>query len=118
MSYVVHETVEEIKFKKEYYPLIHDGLKTQTLRLARKRLDVREDDICTAIFPGISEQLRIKINKIGYKQFKSITLEDALAEGFNSITDLKSELISIYPTINAFDRLYYYKFELVEENIL
>lgn len=110
----VNETQEEVKFKKEYFPLIRDGIKTQTLRLARKRLDVREGDIVTAVFPGISETLKIHIHKIGYKQFKSITLEDAVREGFESVTDLKNELMKIYPLINKFDRLYYYRFELIK----
>lgn len=69
--------------------------------------------IVTAIFPGISETLKIHIHKIGYKQFKSINLEDALREGFESVTDLKNELIRIYPLINKFDRLYYYQFEVI-----
>ena len=113
MNYSVNETQEEVKFKKEYYSLIKDGVKTQTLRLARKRLDVQEGSIVTAVFPGISETLKIHIHKIGYKQFKSITLEDAVREGFESITDLKNELMKIYPLINKFDRLYYYQFEVI-----
>ena len=28
-----------IKFKKEFHPLIRDGIKTQTLRIPQKRLD-------------------------------------------------------------------------------
>ena len=60
-SYVVHDADNEIKFNKEFYPLIRDGIKTQTLRLARKRLDVTEGDIVTAVFPGIVETLKIKI---------------------------------------------------------
>lgn len=113
MVYVIHEVVGDVKFKKEYYPLIRDGLKTQTLRIARKRLDVREGDFVNAIFPGIPEKFIIQINKIGYKQFKSITLDDAKREGFDSIADLKNELLKIYPLINRFDRLYYYQFEVV-----
>ena len=113
MNYSVDEPQEEIKFDKKYFKLIKNGSKTQTLRLARKRLDVQEDSIVKAIFPGIPETLKIHIHKIGYKQFKSITLEDALCEGFESITDLKNELIRIYPLINKFDRLYYYQFEVI-----
>ena len=114
MSYTVHEPQEEVKFHKKYYPLIRDGVKTQTLRLARKRLDLQEGDIVKAIFPGIIETLNIKILKIGYKQFKSIQPDDAVREGYNQLTDLKNELIKIYPTINKFDRLYYYQFQVVE----
>ena len=113
MNYSVNETQEEIKFHKKYYSLIRDGVKTQTLRLAHKRLDVHEGDIVTVVFPGIDETLKIHIHKIGYKQFKSITLEDALCEGFENLSDLKNELLSIYPLMNKFDRLYYYKFEVI-----
>lgn len=113
MEYSVHEPQSEVKFHKKYYPLIKDGVKTQTLRLARKRLDVQEGDIVTAIFPGMDETVNIKIVKIGYKQFKSVTLEDALHEGYDNLADLKNDLISIYPLINKFDRLYYYQFQVI-----
>lgn len=113
-NYAVHEAIDEIKFNKKYYPLIRDGYKTQTMRLARKRLDVREGDIVNAVFPGLDEKVKIQIHKIGYKQFKSINLVDAEREGYDSITDLKNDLLKIYPLISKFDRLYYYIFEKVE----
>ena len=113
-DYAVHEAIDEIKFNKKYYPLIRDGYKTQTMRLARKRLDVREGDIVHAVFPGLDEKVKIQIQKIGYKQFKSINLVDAEREGYDSITVLKNDLLKIYPSINQFDRLYYYIFEKVE----
>ena len=105
MSYVVHEKQKEIKFLKEYYPLIRDGVKRQTMRLASKRLDVNEDDVVTAIFPGLDDTLKIKITKIGYRQFKHIRLEDAVMEGYDSISDLKNDLLKIYPNMNSWDRL-------------
>lgn len=113
LSYVVHEPVGEVKFLRKYYPLIRDGVKTQTLRLARKRLDVREGDIVSAIFPGSEDVLNIKILKIGYKQFKSLTLDDAKREGYNCLAALKNDLYKIYPMINQFDRLYYYQFMVI-----
>lgn len=112
-NYAVHEVTDEVKFNKKYYPLIRDGYKTQTMRLARKRLDVREGDIVHAVFPGLDEKVKIQIQKIGYKQFKSINKNDAEREGYNSISDLKNDLIKIYPTITRFDRLYYYHFQKV-----
>lgn len=102
-----------VKFNKQYYPLIRDGVKTQTMRLARKRLDVQENDVVMAVFPGIEETLKIRITKIGYKQFKSITEEDAKLEGFSDVISLKNELTSIYPLIEQFDRVYYYRFEVI-----
>lgn len=113
MNYSVHEPETEIKFDKKYYTLIRDGVKTQTLRLARKRLDVQEDDIVKAIFPGCERTLTLRVNMIGYKQFKSVNLADAQCEGFESVADLKNELLRIYPMMNQFDRLYYYRFEVI-----
>lgn len=107
------DSMQEVKFKKEYYPLIRDGVKTQTLRLARKRLDVHEGDVVAAVFPGLDDVVILKIINVGYKQFKSLTLDDAKREGFDSLADLKNELIKIYPIINKWDRFYYYQFEVV-----
>ena len=113
MSYVVKESVDFIKFHAKYYTLIRDGLKTQTMRLARKRLDVNEGDVVTAVFPGRDVTLKIRILKIGYKQVKSIDLDDAVREGYNEVSDLKNDLLKFYPYMNQFDRLYYYIFERV-----
>lgn len=113
MNYAINQSQETVKFHKKYFKCIRDGSKTQTLRLARKRLDVQEGDIVTAVFPGIDDTLNIRITKIGYKQFKSINQEDAQMEGFDSIADLKNELTRIYPLVNKWDRLYYYRFEVV-----
>lgn len=113
MSYVVHEKQTEIKFLKEYYQMIRNGVKKQTMRIANKRLDVEVGDIVTAVFPGLDETLTIKITKIGYRQFQHIRLEDALCEGYDSISGLKNDLLRIYPGLHKWDRLYYYQFEIV-----
>lgn len=70
MSYKVNKPVNIIKFHKKYYLKILNKDKTQTMRLARKRLDVNEDDVVTAIFPGTNETLQLRITKKGYKQLK------------------------------------------------
>ena len=113
MSYKVNNPVSTVKFNKKFYDLIKDGIKTQTMRLARKRLDVREGDVVTAIFPGTNKTLLLKIVKIGYKQLKSTNLDDALMEGYSGVDELRDDLRMIYPNINRFDRLYYYRFELI-----
>ena len=59
--------------------------------------NMKKGDFVVAVFPGLDESLLIKIMKVGYKQFKSLTLEDAKLEGFDSLADLKNELLKIYP---------------------
>ena len=90
-----------------------NGDKTQTMRLARKRLNVRENDIVTAVFPGFNKTLKIRIQKIGYKQVKSIDDEDAQREGYLNKEDLMKELLEIYPNMDKWDRVYYYRFEVL-----
>ena len=103
---------EIVKFHKKYYTPIHDGYKTQTMRTARKRLDVQDGDIIKAVFPGIESALLLRVTSVTYKQFKSINLDDAINEGLQSVDELKNELLKIYPNVNKWDRFYLYKFYL------
>lgn len=100
MVYNVNESAAEVKFLRKYYYPILDGVKTQTMRIASKRLDVQEGDVVTAIFKGCDKTLTIRIVKIGYKQMKSIDINDALNEGYAEVSELKNDLLKIYPTLN------------------
>ena len=105
-----------IKFNKEYYKSIIDGIKTQTLRKSNKRL--QEEEIVKAIFPGMSEECYLQITKTGYKQFKYLDNEDARLEGFKTVDELKKALLEIYSILDDFDRLYYYQFKVVDKNAI
>lgn len=101
-----------LKFNKEYYQLIIDGVKTQTIRKSNKRLQV--DEIVKAIFPGTDHECEIRITDTGYKQFKFINDEDAELEGYNNAEELKKALLNIYPRLDALTRIWYYRFEVVD----
>lgn len=102
-----------IKFNKEYYKSIIDGIKTQTLRKHNKRL--KEEEIVKAIFPGTEKECYIQITNTGYKQFKYLNDEDARLEGYKTVDELKKALLKIYPRLDNFDRLYYYQFKVVDD---
>jgi len=104
--------MKELKFNKEYYMPILAGEKTQTMRKNKKR--VKPGEIIRAVFPGTDFTLKLKITKIGYKQLKQITDEDAQLEGYKTNDELKKALMTIYPRIDKFDRLYYYRFKCIE----
>ena len=101
-----------LKFNKQYYQLIIDGVKTQTIRKSNKRLQV--DEIVKAIFPGTDHECEIRITDTGYKQFKYLTLEDAELEGYETLEELKETLLKIYPRLDNFDRIYWYRFKVVD----
>ena len=105
-----------IKFNKEYYKSILNGIKTQTLRKSNKRL--QKEEIVKAIFPGTENECYIQITDTGYKQFKYLNEEDAQLEGYKTVEELKKALLKIYPRLDNFDRLYYYQFKVVDENVI
>ena len=106
-----------VKFNQEYFQPVLDGSKTQTMRMAHKRLDVKADDEVIAIFPD-GQELLLKITDVGYKAFKSINDEDAEREGFSSAEELKNVLREIYKDfgVEDYNRFYYYRFKLIDEN--
>ena len=101
-----------IKFKKEFYPLIRGGVKTQTLRRPSGRLDVVPGDFAACVFEDCPEKIFVTITDVGYKMWKTLNDEDAKLEGFGSLHDLKMCLLQIYPNIQPWDRFYFYRFEV------
>ena len=102
----------QIKFRKEFYQQIRDGVKTQTLRTPSHRLDVVPGDFAVCLFPGVDDQLFVTITDVGYKMFRTLNEDDAKREGFDSVNELKKCLLDIYPRLDNHDRLYYYRFRL------
>lgn len=101
-----------LKFNKEYYQPIIAGVKTQTIRKNNKRL--QEEEIVKAIFPGTDIELKIQITHVGYKQFKFLDEEDATREGYQTVNELKQDLLRIYPLLDSFSRVYFYRFKVLE----
>lgn len=101
-----------IKFKKEFYPLIRSGVKTQTLRRPSGRVDVVPGDFAVCVFEDCPEKIFITITDVGYKMWKTLNAEDARREGFGSLDALKKCLLKIYPDIQPWDRFYFYRFEV------
>lgn len=100
-----------LNFNEEYYYPILNGRKIQTMRLNDHSLKV--GDIVTAKFNESDKILKLRITKTGYRKFNSITPDDARAEGFETAGELKEELNKIYNGLEPWDRLYYYRFEVV-----
>ena len=101
-----------LKFDKKYYMPILAGEKTQTIRKNKKR--VRPGEVVQAVFPGTNMECKLKILKMGYKQFKFIDENDAEREGFDSLEELQSELLRIYPRLDNLTRIYWYQFKCID----
>lgn len=104
---------ELLKFNKKYYQNIITGVKTQTIRKHNKKF--RKDEIVKAIFPGTNDECYLQITGSGYKQFKYLDHEDARLEGYSTLEELKSDLLDIYPLLDAMTRIYWIRFKVVDE---
>lgn len=104
--------ITAIKFKKEFYPLIRSGSKTQTLRRPSGRIDVVPGDFAACVFEDCPETVYVTITDVGYKMWKTLNEDDAKREGFESLHELKMCLIRIYPDLNPWDRFYFYRFKV------
>lgn len=100
-----------LKFDEKYYYPILTGEKIQTMRL--KDYSLKVGDIVTAKFNESDKTLKLRIIKTGYRKFNSITSDDACAEGFETVEELKEELNKIYNGLESWNQLYYYRFEVV-----
>lgn len=109
------DPLELVKFNKKWIYPIRRGDKTQTIRVPEKRIETPVGKVVAAVFPGTSNVIALLITKKGYKQFKNINDNDARREGFHHAWKLKEELRSIYPYLEDYNRVYYYRFEVVCE---
>lgn len=107
--------LEMVKFNKKWITPIRNGDKTQTMRTPEKRIETPVGKIIAAIFSGTLNVIALLITKKGYKSFKNINDADAQREGFHRAFELKEELLSIYPYLEDYNRVYYYQFRVVAQ---
>jgi len=98
-----------LRFKEKFKEDILSGRKTTTIRKYSKlkpgevvRLEVGGEVVGEA-----------EIKKVVRKEFKNLTLKDALSDGFKSLNDLRRTLQSLYGKIYDDDSLYIIEFKLL-----
>jgi len=79
--------------KKKYFEAIRAGRKTMTIRYWRRRL-VRPGQVCRVRGLG-----RLRIESIEPVKLAGLTDEHAAAEGFDSVAQLRRELLGLYPAL-------------------
>lgn len=98
-----------LRFKKKFEKDILSGRKTTTIRRYSK---LKAGEIVKLEIGGriVGEA---KIKKVTKKEFKDLTVDDALNDGFKSLNDLKKTLRLLYGKIYEDDNLYIIKFKLL-----
>lgn len=101
--------VRVLRFKKRFEKDILSGRKTTTIRRYSK---LKAGEIVKIEVGGrIVGEAEIK--KVIRKEFRNLTVDDALNDGFKSLSDLKKTLRSLYGEIYEDDSLYIIKFKLL-----
>jgi cytidine deaminase len=98
-----------LRFKEKFKEDILSGRKTTTIRRYSK---LKPGEIVRIEVGGevIGEA---EIRRVVRKEFKNLTVKDALSDGFKSLNDLKRTLQSLYGKIYEDDTLYIIEFRLL-----
>lgn len=104
------ESPQFIEMSSEFYDLIKYGIKKTTIRKG-----VRNYKIGKAIIYFMTSSMVANITQIRVLHFNELTIEDAIKDGFKSITELQNVLRKIYLDIDNDDFITIITFEV--ENI-
>lgn len=84
-----------LKLRKEMFPLINSGVKTSTSRYGVRTIKLH--DKLTLVAPEDSScTIDVIVTGIQYYQFMDLTEEEAIAEGYASLAELRATLKKLY----------------------
>ena len=101
---------KHLMLKRRFVDKILSGEKATTIRLGKVGIRSRE----FYIHAGGRIVARAVVEGIAYKRVKELTDEDAKADGFSSVLELKEELKRFYPNIKEHDWVTIIRFRVVE----
>lgn len=85
----------KIKLKKNMFEKLIDGTKHSTSRLGHREVTIGEELVIE-----MTENEKIsytgKVTDVKYCKFSELTEEEAKTEGYNTLEELKSNLMNIY----------------------
>ena len=102
-----------ITFPGEDYPRVKNGEITMIVKPASQKLNLKVYDWVPIVFKDTNDNVMVEIETIDFVMFKDLTSNTALKCGFNSVTELKHNLVEYYPTLDNASRLYIYTFFVV-----
>ena len=95
------------------YQRVKNGEITCAILPASKRLRVKLHDWINIVFKDTKDNVLVEIEDIDFALFKNLDVGAAVACGFNSVKELKDNLVESYPTLDNNSRLYIYSFFVV-----
>ena len=103
-----------LKFNKEFYYPIKQGIKESTIRKNSKPMN--EGDYVVAYFPELEQGLLLKIVEHYAKKLNELGDIEAKCEGYYHADLLKHTMRCIYSDLDDGDYVYFYKFVRIREH--
>lgn len=95
------------------YQRVKNGEITRIVKPASGKLNLKVYDWIPIVFKDNIDNVMVEIESIDFTLFKNLNLDIALKCGFNSVNDLKRDLVEKSPTLDNASRLYIYSFFVV-----
>ncbi len=95
------------------YHRVKEGEITRIVKPASNKLNLKVYDWVPIVFKGNNDNVMVEVESIDFVMFKDLTLNTALKCGFNSVNELKHNLVEHYPPLDNASRLYQYTFFVV-----
>ena len=89
--------MNEIKIAKQYVPLVLAGQKESTIRAGKRDYELGP---AALILPDFN-RINIEITAILVERYGTLDDEDAWADGFRNLSELRAELRRFYPDLAA-----------------
>ena len=105
------EVINKIDFSESNFNMLKQGKKTTV------RLDEEEFSLGEALLVKVASKdvIRAEITEVRKVRFGDLGLSDAVADGFNSVSELRKELEKCYQKpINDYDVVNVVRFNLIE----
>ena len=89
-----------IALSRDFLPDVISGSKVSTIRRGRRTYRLGD-----AVLRGDDQDVPIDIRRIRYLKFRDLTEQDALRDGFENLTELRTALLRFYSQLQPNDDL-------------
>jgi hypothetical protein len=90
--------MQELLLRREIFGKVLDGSKKSTSRKGKR--DIIKGELLFKMTENEAEQVCVNVNNVRYLPYCEISEEEAIKEGYKSLSDLKEILTKIYGEID------------------
>ena len=105
------DRVLRLRLRPEFLAAVRCGQKRSTIRTSRRRIELG-----LLVLESAGESVLVSVSKVTYKRFGDLSDEDARGDDYANLTQLQTELRSVYPKLRKSSPLSVVEFQLEARN--